>query len=429
MSDRIVPTDRDDAIARRLVGALDALPVPAGPARLRTGSARRPQDRTLLVFAAVALMVLAALSSEPVRDAAVGGTRWILRALFGPPWTGYYIEAGPSAGGGPRTQHLRFAAGEFPGTPTRPSMERQIIVIGPWSPDGELLTITDMGSKIYVGDRLGNVRQVADLGPGYTEQPRVVWVGPRSLFAMARTPDGKLWAATIDVRTGTVDLRRLETPIVPRDDPPGISYAWASPDGRWLAVTLGAGGCGELTGIYEIATHRIVDVVDPQGRPAYAAGWLSDGRLVSAFCDRSSARVDIFVSAPGVRPDQPIATLPLTANSPQFAFDYVSDRFLVFTESPTRDSVVRIFDSTGRVVRMASVPRLTQSGEFSPLGGWFAGTLSRDGRFLSFRILEQGGAGLGNTGATRFARSGVVNLVTGELTYGCDVGCFLTVLR
>jgi hypothetical protein len=34
------------------------------------------------------------------------------------------------------------------------------------------------------------------------------------------------------------------------------------------------GGCGEFTSLYELATGRVIEVVDPQGRPVFAAGWL-----------------------------------------------------------------------------------------------------------------------------------------------------------
>jgi len=73
------------------------------------------------------------------------------------------------------------------------------------------------------------------------------------------------------------------------------------------------------------------------------------------------------------------------------------------------------------VIRSVRVPRLTPNGEFSRLG-WPSMTLSRDARFLSFRVIEP-------RGAQRVARSGVVDLATGQVTYGCDVGCLRIVLR
>lgn len=426
MSDRTTVDDRDDLIARRLVSALDALPVPAGPAHLRTNVARRPQDQRLLVFAAVVLMVLVAFSVEPIRDAASQATHWIQRALFGPPWSAYYNETDP-ASGLLHTQRLRLAAGDFPGIETRPTMLRMQIAAGPWSADGTLNAIVDFTTKIYVGDRLGNVREVVDLGTEDHVYTPAAWIGPRRLFTVSRRQSGAFWAVTIDVDTGAVDRRRLETPIVRRDDPLGDPFvgvpAFVSPDGRWLAFGLGPGGCGEPEALYEIATHRVVDVADPQGRPAYAAGWLPDGRLVSAYCDRSAARVDVFVSAPGARPDRPIATLPLSASVPVFAFDHVSDHFLVYAETPTEERTATILDPTGRVIRSVRIPQLTAHGAFGELTALYGlMTLSRDGKFLSFRILER-------PGDVQTARVGVVELNTGQLTYACDVDCRRLVLR
>jgi hypothetical protein len=441
MSDRTMD-DLDDLIARRLISALDALPVPAGPARLRVPTAR--QDKQLLVFAAVVFLLLVAFSMEPVRDAASRGIELIQRAIFGPPWTSYYITVGPSSGGGPRTNQLRFALGALPGIDSRPPMERQNVLVGTWSADGELVAIDDYTAKVYVGDRLGSVRQVADIGPAYQSVlPRLTWVGPLALAAVVRAPSGRWGLARIDVVTGTVDIHPLATPVVRRDDPLGQVFTWVSPDARWIALTLEPGGCGEITALYEVATDRIIPVVDADGRPAYAAGWLPDGRLVSASC--GAGRVDIFVTAPSVRPDRAIATLPLTANSPQFAFDHVSDRFLVFNEDPTKESVVTILDSTGRVVRTARVPALSPRAYFSPLGGWFAMALSRDAKFFSVRILEVGPRTASDppllsllfeqNGTTLVGHSAVVELETGAFTFACDPGrvnepgCVQMVLR
>jgi hypothetical protein len=396
-----------------------------------TAPEQRPRDRAPFVLLAVVVFGITVLGTDAIRESLVAQVDLIQRAIFGPPWTGYYITVGPSAGGGPRMNQLRFGLGGLPGIESRPPMERQNVLVGQWSADGELVAIDDFTTKIYVGDRLGHVRQVADVGPVYVSvQPRLTWVGPRALAAVVTRPSGRWGLATIDVTTGAVVIHPLETPVVRRDDPRGYVLTWVSPNGRWIALTLEPGGCGEITALYEVATDRIVPVVDADGRPAYAAGWLPDGRLVSASC--GAGRVDIFVTAPSVRPDRPIAILPLTANSPQFAFDNVSDRFLVFNEDPSKDGVVTIFDSAGRVVRSARVPALSPRAYFSPLGGWFTMALSRDAKFFSVRILEVGprrdsdppllGLLFEERGTTLVGHSAVVTLATGEFTFACEGG-------
>jgi hypothetical protein len=412
MSDRFTPGETHDAIAHRLVTALDSLPVPAGPSRLR-GAVPRSLGREprVLVLAAALLLVVTAISSPQFREAAAELTRYIQRVLFGPSWTGYYLDlAARDAAGNAAPRLLVVSPDRLTGMPLTPDIAGPLADHGPWSPDGERIVVYN-GPKIYVGDRRGSVREIADVDSGFVAQAG--WIGNDRVFAVLNTSTGIAIAgsgasagpssfATIDLTTGAIDVRPLETVQT------GRAFAAVSPDGRWLPLVRGPGACGTTVSLYDLSTHQIVPVIDAQGRGLSAAVFfLSDGRMVTAWCDRAASSLELYVGAPGSIP-MLIATLSAGQDTPMVIVK--DDEILIIGKNPVAAQTIPVFDPTGRVVRTIQLPQLTTDGTLNQAG------LSRDGRTFSFVLREIRGR------EVKF-RAGVVDIATGQVTFVCDVDC------
>jgi hypothetical protein len=402
-------TLENDHVAHRLVIALDALPVPDEPTGL--GATAKPsllRDPRMLLTAALLIVLVATLTSPQFERTAAQLTRYIERIVVGPgAWVGYYHDHNVRDMKGRPPVRLAVASGNAQGGPTTPDIVGANAYIGPWSPDGQQIAVSD-GSQLYVGDQFGRLRPIAHVGLDYVVVP-LGWNGNDKVWATVSTTPLAAPASfvTVDLKTGSLEYHRT--------DLPGGLVGPISPDGRWVRVALGPPGatdrCGFITSLYDLVARQVVDVVDANGRSAYWFGFLSDSRIVVGQCDRTVGKLELYVGAPGTRPSL-IAGVPLTAPRPVVACCNGTDEIHVITSGPEAPQNVYVFDSSGRVLRMARLPQLALTGEF------WAG-LSRDGRFMSV----EGGASVSE------ARAGVIDLWTGHVTYLCDSGCDYFSLR
>lgn len=407
-------TFEHDELAHRLVTALDALPVSPSPSGLAISSERpRLSDRRALALAAVLIVVAVAFASPQVRQAATELTRYLER-LFAPGWSGYYLELGADPTG-QVVQRLLFVSSGSTNRTTPdivgPSADR-----GPWSPDRERTVIFN-GGKIFVGDRRGNVRDVADLGAGRTVV-RAGWVDNDRVFAVARVPEGGAKLAIVTLSTGAIDVRTLAAQVSADD-----AVQFISPDGRWLPFrTRGQAGCASPMVVYDLSADRVLPVLDASGQPAFLSqqAFLSDGRLVIGACDRAAGRLSVEVGAPGQQPAV-IATLPLEEGvAPVITIDRAHDEILVINQTGTTSArTIPVFDPEGRLLRTLSQPQLTVLGD---RGVVVQTTISSDQRYLSFTLQEI-------RGSVSILKAAVVDLTNGNVTYLCNEGCARLQLR
>lgn len=416
-------TSEHDQIVHRLVMALDALPVPEEPTGF--GAMARPslaRDPRMLLVVALLLVLVTTLTSPQFQHAATDLRRYIEHVVFGPPWVGYYVEkTGESATGRPAFR-LLVASSDSQRGPATPDLVGDRPDHGPWSPDRERITVSS-DSQLYVGDRSGRLRPVADVGAGYM----VVgsgWIGNGMVWAVAlavptgtaageNAPGAPSLFVTIDLKTGALERSVLDNL---RGGPSGT----ISPDGRWLPVVRGDGACLTVAGLYDLVTRETVDVVDESGRPAsLSSGFLSDGRIVVAQCDPLAHTMELYVGAPGDRPSL-IAVVPITVRYPVVVSDNGNDEILVIASGPDAPQSAYVFDPTGRLLRRVPLPQFAAQGTTDVFGG-----LSHDGRSLGFTVSEAH-----RDPFPDFAyRAGVVDLTTGQVTYLCDRGCFWLLLR
>ncbi len=399
-----------DQITRRLVIALDALPVPEEPTGF--GAVAKPslaRDPRMLLAAVLLLVLVAAVTSPQFRQAAAELTGYIERMGSGPAWVGYYHDHGS---GGVR---LLVASGDAHGRRTTPDIVSALnVYIGQWSPDRQQITVGN-GSQLYVGDPSGRLRPVADVGVGNLVRP-LGWIGNDRVWATTFPMPGGAAAkgavVTVDLSTGALERQTL-------DNLPGGDLAPISPDGRWLPVFFGPSDdrCGWIAEVYDLVGREVVGVVDANGRSALAFGFLSDGRLVIAQCDVVARTLEIYVGAPGARPSL-IAVVPITVRKPWVALGGGADEILVIASGPESPQHAYVFDPSGRLLRRTPLPRLASAGTI-------ASGLSSDGRFMSFDVT----AFVRGPSGQNLPRTGVVDLATGRVTYLCDSRCDYLYLR
>jgi hypothetical protein len=361
-----------------------------------------------MVFAAIALVLAAAYAAPSVREAVGEAGRVIQRILLGPPWVGYYIESARDPAGSP-IQRVMFAAGSLPGTPTVPEVVSRNAAHGQWSPDGER-AIVRSGSKIYLGDRSGRVRVIADVGVDLMLQ-RASWVGADVIVGVADGADGRAWIVRVRVATGEVSRRAIPVPLVG-------TVAPFSPDGRWLPVATGTGPCGEATALYDVANERIAGL-SGAGSSTFALDWLRDGSLVRVACDPVARKLDIHVGAPETALGPPTATVAWDPRGTFPVVDRGRDRILIFSPAGSDPTIVSALSPSGGITELARIPRFTTEDPSTEI--FFVG-LSRDARYLSVRVFEA-------RSGQRVQRIGVIDLASGRATYGCDVDCVRLTLR
>lgn len=401
MSDRTV---RPDDLTVRMLDAIDALPVPAGPSALRPRRSRAARVGPVPLLVALAVALAVAIATPAGQSAVAEAARLIERMIGTSPWSAYYVDLAARDAAGAPAQRLMFAPGVFPGRPTQVTSLAEIWH-GSWSADGELF-LAGAGSKVHVGDRAGAVREVADVGE--MRITAVAWVGQRRIAAMARGTDQDR-VVRADLATGAVEQRSI--PAGTRLQPAG-DQLWGtfSPDGRWV-VPGGPAACRAVR-VYDLRADRMIDLVDGVARRGLAIGWLSDSRLVWATCDAGGATISVVVGHPDAPPSV-LGTVPFTARSPGPVVDPARERILISSSRPGEQGVIVALGLDGHLTELVRLPELTTDRDF---GVVHTGVVSRDGRLLSFRVAEV------RNGQPR-SRAGFIDLVTGAVTFACEIDC------
>jgi hypothetical protein len=363
---------------------------PVAPPRSR---GRRIEVVTGAFF--LVLLVGGVMAIPPLRDTVTEKVRATWDDTFPVTWAGYYLEidqTDPSAKDDPEqaASQLMFASGALPGSVAR--LLEEHVYSGTWSPSGERFVVSS-GTRLFVGDRHGQVRLLADLGRLLPTAP-ALWVGDRELV-VSTTPDGQRQLLVhLDPRSGqTLDEREM---------PAGIQPYAPSPDGRWLLAYQQRGGTSVL---FEPASGK---VVAPKSGEAYAA-WLGDGRILVSVLDREGAH--LVARKPEGGDDHVLADLdgipllPATSNGGRVA---IVEQQTLEVSGPRTIWLIAPGEAPQRVAR--------------DLSGVYLPKVSRDGRYVSFSEVST------RTGALRI-RTGVIEVASKRTSYACDEGCAILDLR
>lgn len=349
---------------------------------------------TALMF--VVLLSGAVAGYAPLREAAIDGVRGAIDSVLPASWSGYYLELDETA---PATgdsedlpSRLMFASGSLPGTAARLLEDR--VYSGSWSPSGDRFVVSS-GTRLFLGDRHGQVHQLADLGDLVPTGP-AVWTSDRELV-VATTRDGtRHWLVRLDARSGLLlDQRDLPLELEP--------YA-PSPDGHWLLAFDQSTGAGVL---YEPETGRRIA---PARREAFAA-WLGDGRLLVSLLDDEGAH--LVARTPERTDDQVLVDLdgvpllPAVTNAGRVAFVELQDG----SNGQAGPRSIWLISAGQTPVRVAK-----------DLGPVYYPFPSRDGRFVAFSEHTEGTAGVK-------VRAAVIEVATKRISYACDQGCAVLELR
>ena len=363
-------------------------PAPAG------GPRRRIELATAGVFAALLLVVIAAYA--PLREAIVESARSQWDNAFPSQWAAYYLEvdqSDPMAQSDPEMSEsfLMFASGALPGKASRLLEDR--VHSGTWSPNGERFIVSS-GTRLFICDRHGQVRQLTDLGDLLPTAP-AIWNGDKELL-VATTRDGsQKWLMRLDPRTGSVlDQRDMPLELEP--------YA-PSPDGRWLLAVDQRSGNGIL---YEIATGKRIL---PGRREGFAA-WLGDGRVLLSVIDDEGAHLS--ARKPEGGDAQVLADLDGLPLLPAVS----SGGRVAIVEAQSGDP------SAPRAIWLIA-PGETPVRVAKDLGKVYFPKPSRDGRYVSFSERSQPAEG-----PVRI-RTGIIDVTTKAVSYACAAGCAVLDVR
>ncbi len=170
-------------------------------------------------------------------------------------------------------------------------------------------------------------------------------------------------------RTGKIDT----LPVAPQ----AVSYARFSPDGRLLALTVGASrGSNRNTSIYDIARGTLTRFTQDGG--GHAPVWSPDGsRLAFTAEGLTTDAEDVFVQ-PLDRSMPPVAVLRMPGD--QHASAWPSDTMLVFSTTATKTSADIVNPAT------KAAPRAYLHASW----GESDASISPDKRWAAFTSLESG---------------------------------------
>ena len=363
---------------------------PTPPRRSRRG---RIELATAGMFAVLLAGALGGL--PPLREAAVEGARAAWDRVVPATWAAYYLEVEESDPRGVQDperadSRLMFASGSLPGRATRLLTDR--VFTGTWSPNGERF-VASAGTRLLMGDRDGNVRQLTDLRDLHpTASP--IWSGDGELLVSV-TRDGKQqWLVRLDSRGGGIlDQRDLAMELAP--------YA-PSPDGKWILAVDQRAGTGVL---YELATKRLITAAAGES----FAAWLGDGRVLVSFLDDKGAHLNARRPEGGSTETLidlvGIPLLPAVAAGGRVAIVEAQ------TGDPAGPRAIWLITPGERPVRVAK-----------DLGRVYFPKPSRDGRYVGFSEMAPG------TGPAK-VRTGVIEVATKRVVYACDAGCAVLDVR
>jgi hypothetical protein len=291
-------------------------------------------------------------------------------------WRGLYFRMGASG------QQLVAANGSFPGTPIHPELALAGGVPPRWSPDGTRALVRDRDRRTFLYATDGSLRDLV-LDP----QGSWRWL-TNTEVASIHQPAGYSVAnaITVFVRADATTGQVLSTIQVPNQ----VQDGEFSPDGRWVAFFQPGPDRPAPSFTFELASQRLVKLTDG-GLPR---GWLPDGRVV------------LWLDSGGVELTQPDGT------GRQRIFEGASTAL-----ADPRSSAIIVFSPAG-------MSRVTPGQPPSPVpaSAAFRGaplTISGDGSVLSFDEPLQGSS----------SRAGIVNLITGDVTYACDLDCRWLAIR
>jgi hypothetical protein len=252
---------------------------------------------------------------------------------------------------------------------------------GPWSPEG---------NGVVAGDRSGNSYVIWPDGlVGLPTQTSWTWTDPITVSGIAPGAGGGVDLLRANARTGQLVQRRALANVETQ------SGAIASPRGDWVSFSTSVPDfLGEAVTV-SVSGSRVGS--GPQTHPV---GWLPDGRF--AFIRLASGVWTVEVRDPA-RADATVV-----------------GRFTDITDALAQSSANVIVARDVRANRLWAIRGTTVTPV--PLPTPFTEqvtleSLSRDGRTLSFSV-----------GSFATARTGVIDLQTGAVTFMCTAGCWRLVI-
>lgn len=214
-----------------------------------------------------AVLMLGLLGGLPfLREAIIENARIAVDRVLPASWTAYYLELddpdGTASADPEAADHrLMFASGSLPGRAARILAAR--VLAGTWSPSGERF-VASSGTRLFLADRDGQVRQLTDLGDLHPTTPPM-WSGDDELLVPVTRNGRQQWLVRLDSRSGML--------LDQRDIAVDLSPFALSPDGRWIIAVDQRAGAAVL---YELATGRRT----ASGPGESFAAWLGDGRIL-----------------------------------------------------------------------------------------------------------------------------------------------------
>lgn len=256
---------------------------------------------------------------------------------------------------------------------------------GSWSPSGERFAFTS-GRRLLLADKRGDIRSLGEL-LDLTPAGPPVWVGEHELvLTMSRAQPLGRWYVRIDANGALLDQRAL---------PQSLTIESVSADGGHALARSSLGL--ELVDLADGTTERAPDGL------AYV-GWLSDGRVLVRGMRAGLAQLEARLLGAGLgeRLAELDAPFEVRTRGP----------WVVILESGRRPGEI----ATVWLVRRGSAARrvITDVADLTDARP------SADGRFVTFTT------GFANEPA---ARTGVLEVASGAITYACDAGCAALRLR
>ena len=332
----------------------------------------------------VAIVVGAAAFYPPTREALDSARRSVATFLGAGDWTGYYLGLDPTARPGePSTTQLLFAEGSFRGRGVR-VMDPPVFA-GRWSPSGELFSFTS-GRTLLIASKRGDVRslgQLLDLTPAGPP----VWVNENELVLTMDRPGLRgRWYVRFDASGLLLDQRAL---------PGHLTMDSVSADGRYAFARSSLGL--ELIDLSDGTIARAADGL------AYV-GWLGDGRVLVRTIRAGLWQLEARLMGAGLGQ-------PLAETRTPFEVSARGSWIAILENEGTGDTTTSISllgpGSGLRLVR-SDIAALTDAQP------------TADGRYIAFTT---------RSADDPSARTGLIDVASGTVTYACDKGCAALRLR